>query len=237
MNIFFLQTNATDTITQVVKDSLSAAKPPINGEISVLEFAIKGGIFLVPIVILFFYTIYLIVERYSYISKTTKNDPYLIKEVRTHLNNGNMDLAIGAAEKVNNATARVVKEGILTIGRPIAEIESNMERAAQIELGEMEQKMGHLGLIAGMAPTLGFVGTIAGVIKIFYSISITENISIGNISGGLYEKMISSGAGLIVGLFAYAGYHLLNGKIDHYMLNVQKQVLEFVNIIQRPNGN
>ena len=67
--------------------------------------------------------------------------------------------------------------------------------------------------------------------------NVIENISIGNISGGLYEKMISSGAGLIVGLIAYAGYHLLNGKIDHFMLNVQKQVLEFVNIIQRPNGN
>jgi biopolymer transport protein ExbB len=183
------------------------------------------------------YTIYLIVERYLYIAKTTKNDDFLLKEVRTHLHSGNINLAVGAAERVNNATARVVKEGILTIGRPISEIESNMERMAQIELGEMERKMGQLGLIAGMAPTLGFVGTISGVIKIFYSISITENISIGNISGGLYEKMISSGAGLIVGLIAYAGYHLLNGKIDHFMLNVQKQVLEFVNIIQRPNGN
>jgi biopolymer transport protein ExbB len=132
----------------------------------------------------------------------------------------------------------VVKEGILTIGRPISEIESNMERMAQIELGEMERKMGQLGLIAGMAPTLGFVGTISGVIKIFYSISITENISIGNISGGLYEKMISSGAGLIVGIIAYSAYHLFNGKIDAFSLDIQKQVLEFVNIIQRPNhGN
>ena len=234
MMIYFLQTQL-DTIAKSTTEVLD--KKPIDTEVSVLEFIFKGGVFLIPIAILFFYTIYLIIERYIYISKSTKNDVYLLKEVRTHLNNGNLDLAVGASERVNNATARVVKEGILTIGRPISEIESNMERAAQIELGEMEEKMGHLGLIAGMAPTLGFVGTIGGVIKIFYSISITEDISIGNISGGLYEKMISSGAGLIVGLFAYAGYHLLNGKIDHFMLNVQKQVLEFVNIIQRPHGN
>lgn len=233
---FFLQAT-TDTVAKVVTDAAAAAKPPVDTEISVLEFIFKGGIFLIPIAILLFYTIYLIFERYMYIAKATKNDTFLLKEVRTHLNNGNMNLAVGAAERVDNATARVVKEGILTIGRPISEIETNMERVAQIELGEMERRMGHLGLIAGMAPTLGFVGTIGGVIKIFYSISITEDISIGNISGGLYEKMISSGAGLIVGLFAYAGYHLLNGKIDHFMLNVQKQVLEFVNIIQRPNGN
>jgi biopolymer transport protein ExbB len=95
----------------------------------------------------------------------------------------------------------------------------------------MEKHLGHLGLIAGIAPTLGFIGTISGV-KIFYSISVTENISIGNISGGLYEKMISSGAGLI-GIIAYSGYHLLNGKIDNFALKIQKQVLEFVNIIQR----
>ena len=233
---FFLQATA-DTVAKAVTDAATTNTAPVDTEISVLEFIFKGGIFLIPIAILLFYTIYVIVERYLYITKTTKNDTFLLKEVRTHLNNGNVNLAVGAAERIDNATARVVKEGILTIGRPISEIESNMERVAQIELGEMERRMGHLGLIAGMAPTLGFVGTIGGVIKIFYSISITEDISIGNISGGLYEKMISSGAGLIVGLFAYAGYHLLNGKIDHFMLNVQKQVLEFVNIIQRPNGN
>ena len=188
---FFLQTTVVDTVAQAVTNANGANTPPPVEGISVLEFILKGGFFLIPIIILMFYTIYLIVERYLYISKTTKNDDFLLKEVRTHLNGGNINLAIGAADRVNNATARVVKEGILTIGRPISEIESNMERMAQIELGEMERKMGQLGLIAGMAPTLGFVGTISGVIKIFYSISITENISIGNISGGLYEKMIS----------------------------------------------
>ena len=180
---FFLQTTVVDTVAQAVTNANGANTPPPVEGISVLEFILKGGFFLIPIIILMFYTIYLIVERYLYISKTTKNDDFLLKEVRTHLNGGNMNLAIGAADRVNNATARVVKEGILTIGRPISEIESNMERMAQIELGEMERKMGQLGLIAGMAPTLGFVGTISGVIKIFYSISITENISIGNISG------------------------------------------------------
>jgi biopolymer transport protein ExbB len=142
-------------------------------------------------------------------------------------------LARAIVERSTNASSTIIKEGILVIGRPIAEIESNMDRAADIEIGQMEKHLGHLGLIAGIAPTLGFIGTISGVIKIFYSISVTENISIGNISGGLYEKMISSGAGLIVGIIAYSAYHLLNGKIDNFALKVQKQILEFVNIIQR----
>ena len=160
-----------------------------------------------------------------------------MKDIRTHLNSGNLDMAISAAERDGAASAIVIKEGIQTIGRPISEIESNMEKMANIEIGEMEKKLGVLGLIAGIAPTLGFIGTISGVIKIFYSISVTENISIGNISGGLYEKMISSGAGLIVGIIAYSAYHLYNSMIDNYSLNMQRHVLEFVNIIQRPNAD
>ncbi|MBW3519760.1 MotA/TolQ/ExbB proton channel family protein [Flavobacterium sp. NKUCC04_CG] len=232
--LFFLQAQ-NDTISQATGAMIQG----ISGEkeISVLDFILKGGVFLIPIIFLLIYTIYVIIERYLYIKKTAKSDAHLIQDVRTHLNSGNLELAASAADRNGAAAARVLKEGVLTIGRPISEIESNMEKVANIEIGQMEKKLGHLGLIAGIAPTLGFVGTISGVIKIFYSISVTENISIGNISGGLYEKMISSGAGLIVGIIAYAGYHLLNGMIDNFSLTVQKNVLEFVNIIQRPNGD
>ena len=207
----------------------------LSKEISVLEFIFKGGFFLIPIAILLFYTLYLIFERYMYITKASKIDRHLIPDIRNNLNAGNLDMAISVVERSGSAHANVLKEGILTIGRPVSEIESNMERAANIEVALMEKKLGVLGLIAGIAPTLGFIGTISGVIKIFYIISVTEDISIGNISGGLYEKMISSGAGLVVGIIAYSAYHLFNGKIDDFVLNMQRQVLEFVSIIQRPN--
>ena len=205
-----------------------------NTEISVLEFIFKGGFFLIPISFLLLYTFYVIIERYLYINKASKIDKNLMKDIGDSLNSGNLNLAKSIAERSNTASGNIIKEGILIIGRPIIEIESNMDRAADIEIGEMEKHLGHLGLIAGIAPTLGFIGTISGVIKIFYSISVTENISIGNISGGLYEKMISSGSGLLVGIIAYSAYHLLNGKIDNFALKIQKQILEFVNIIQKP---
>ena len=228
------------TLLSLQADSLTAATSTAvienvapNTEISVLEFILKGGFFLIPIAILLFYTFYVIAERYMYIDKASKIDDRLLRDVGEHLQSGNIELARAIVERSTNASSTIIKEGILVIGRPIAEIESNMDRAADIEIGQMEKHLGHLGLIAGIAPTLGFIGTISGVIKIFYSISVTENISIGNISGGLYEKMISSGAGLIVGIIAYSAYHLLNGKIDNFALKVQKQILEFVNIIQR----
>lgn len=230
---FFLQVQ-NDSIAQttgaVIEGTVNTT------EISVLGFILKGGFFLIPIALLLFYTFYIIIERYLYIHKRAVIDPNLIRDIRDNLNAGNIDMAVSVADRSNTASGYVLREGILTIGRPISEIESNMERAANIEVGEMEKKLGQLGLIAGIAPTFGFIGTISGVIKIFYSISQTEDISIGNISGGLYEKMISSGAGLVVGIIAYSAYHLYNGRIDSFTLAIQKQVLDFVNIIQRPNG-
>ena len=223
-----------DTLSQAATSAV-ADKLPVNTEISVLEFIFKGGFFLIPIAILLFYTLYLIFERVLYIKKVAKIDQHLISDIRNNLGAGNIDMALSVAQRSNTALGNVLAEGVLTIGRPIAEIESNMERAGNIEVGEMERKLGQLGLIAGIAPTLGFIGTISGVIKIFYSISVTEDISIGNISGGLYEKMISSGAGLLVGIIAYSAYHLLNTRIDEFALAIQRQVLEFVSIIQRPN--
>jgi biopolymer transport protein ExbB len=222
----------TDTLANAASNVV-IQKIATNNEISVLEFILKGGFFLIPISILLFYTFYIMIERFLYISKASVIDNRLMVDIRDQLQSGNLDLARTIAERSTTASGNILKEGILVIGRPIAEIESNMDRAADIEIGEMEKHLGHLGLIAGIAPTLGFIGTISGVIKIFYSISVSENISIGNISGGLYEKMISSGSGLVVGIIAYSAYHLLNGKIDNFALKIQKQILEFVNIIQK----
>jgi biopolymer transport protein ExbB len=92
--------------------------------------------------------------------------------------------------------------------------------------------LGFLGLTSGIAPMLGFIGTISGIIKIFYNISVSDNISIGIIAGGLYEKMITSGAGLIVGVIAYAGYHLLNTRIDRFNNKLQETAMEFIDILE-----
>lgn len=235
MITFFLQT-APDSLTQTTQaivENVATSK-----ELSLFEFVLKGGVFLIPIALLFIYTIYLTFERYFYIQKAAKkSNSGLMDSLRMQLNTGNLDLAVASVQRENTSEAKVIHEGLLTIGRPISEIESNMEKVTNIEIAHMEKRMNHLGTIAGIAPTLGFVGTISGVIKIFYNISITENISIANISGGLYEKMISSGAGLIVGIIAYGAYHLLSGKIDGFALESQKNILKFINVIQRPNGH
>lgn len=234
MITFFLQA-ANDTLTQAASAIIEGSNQ--TEEISLFEFFLKGGVFLIPIVILFIYTIYISIERYLFIRKVSKTDDRLLSTVNTQLSSGNLELALATVNREDTAQARVVQEGLLTVGRPISEVESNMEMVTNIEIGSMEKRMNHLGTIAGVAPTLGFVGTIAGVIKIFYDISQAGDITISVISRGLYEKMISSGAGLIVGIIAYFMYHMLIGKIDNFALNAQRSILYFINIIQRPNGH
>lgn len=222
------------SLAEVVQDSTAVNKPVPGEEVSALEFVMKGGVFLIPIVLLLFYTVYVVIERFRYIKRATKFNPNLLHDIRSNLEKGNVQDALSQVEREQTAYSTVVAEGIQTVGRPVSEIETNMEKMANIEIAKMEKGMGILGLIAGIAPTFGFIGTIAGVIKIFYNISISENVSIGNISGGLYEKMISSGAGLVVGIIAYSSYHILNTLIDSYSLKIQKTNLDFINIIQRP---
>jgi biopolymer transport protein ExbB len=231
---FFLQSSTvvTDTISNAVANANST--PNTTDSVSYLDFLLKGGIMIIPIIILLFFCIYVIVERYLSIKKATRQDENMINDVRIQLKSGKIDNAIMMCGRGNTASGNIIKSGISIIGRPISEIESVMEKTANVEIAEMEKGLGYLGLISGIAPILGFIGTISGVIKIFHTISNTGNLNIQTISGGLYEKMISSGAGLVVGVVAYSAYHLFNMMIDHFSLKVQKQTLEIINVIQQP---
>ena len=234
---FLLQSNAvSDSITQI--NNGIQKQTVTTEEISYLSFILKGGILIIPIILLLFFCIYVIVERYLSIKKAAKQSENLIGDIKLHLKTGKLNQAIQSCTNDRSAAGNILKSGISIIGRPVSEIELVMEKTANIEIAQMERGLGYLGLISGIAPILGFIGTISGVIKIFYTISQTENISIGGISGGLYEKMISSGAGLVVGVVAYSAYHLFNMMIDNFSLKIQKQILEVINTIQEPeNGN
>lgn len=200
-------------------------------ELSFFQLVSKGGPIMVPIVLLLIIALYLFIERWIYISQNSKVNPNLIGSIKTGLNDGNVNSAIALCKNERSSMGRIYGQGLKVISRPMSEMDRHMEDAASIELSAMESKLGVLGIIAGVAPMLGFIGTISGVIKIFYKISLEDNISIGIISGGLYEKMITSGAGLIVGVLAYTFLHLLQGRIDGFLLKMQRQVLEFKNLL------
>ncbi|WP_366521993.1 MotA/TolQ/ExbB proton channel family protein [Flavobacterium sp.] len=234
--IFLQATTVVDSLANTA-NTPATTDVSITENISYLEFVMKGGIMIIPIILLLFFCVYVIIERYLSIKKATKQDANLLSDVKAQLKSGKIDNAVMLCSRENTASGNILKSGIAIIGRPISEIESVMERTANVEIAQMEKGLGHLGLISGIAPILGFIGTISGVIKIFHTISNTGNLNIQTISGGLYEKMISSGAGLVVGVIAYSAYHLFNMMIDSFALKVEKQTLEIINVIHEPDGN
>ena len=230
LNLILQANTVTDTIANAAASTDMNAS--VTENIYYLDFLLKGGIMIIPIILLLFFCFYVIIERYLSIKKATKQDANLVNEIKLELKTGKIQNAVQLCNRENTATSNILRSGISIIGRPISEIESVMDRTANLEIAQMEKGLGNLGLISGIAHILGFIGTISGVIKIFHTISNTGNLNIQTISGGLYEKMISSGAGLVVGVVAYSAYHLFNMMIDNYSLKVQKQTLDIITVIQ-----
>ena len=200
-----------------------------NGQATtLLDLMMKGGVIMIPIVLLSIISIYIFIERIAYIRRSASIDMGLVPAVVNVLKNGQKNNAVLYARNNTASVGRILESGLEKLGKPASEIERNLETTTNLEITKMEQYTGYLGIIAGIAPMLGFIGTISGVIKIFYNISLADNISIGIIAGGLYQKMICSGAGLIVGVLAYAAYHYLQMKIDRYTIKLQESLIQFL---------
>ena len=222
----FAQTNGPEY-------ALELSNKSAGGQMSFLNLFLKGGYILIPIVLLSIVAVYLIIKKYLDFKRTLNIDPGFVAHFHELLKKGELKAANAHLEQDNSSYSRIFRKAMLKVGKSSEEIESTLETASNIEVSRVSKNLGYLGLIAGIAPMLGFIGTISGIIRIFYNISLTDNISIGIISGGLYEKMISSGSGLIVGIIAFTGYHILNMWIDRFISRVEEEAFEFMNIVSK----
>lgn len=191
-------------------------------EESYLSLILRGGWILVPIFLLSLLSIAIIVGKAFSLSGKGKHNDIWLSRLLELIHEDKIEKALDLSTKLDSSEAIVVREGLKDFSQDAEIIEEAMELEARIEINRLEKHMNLLAITASIAPMLGFLGTIFGVIKIFYSISMTADISIANISEGLYEKMISSGSGLLVGIIAFTGYHLLNTKIDNIVINIDK---------------
>jgi biopolymer transport protein ExbB len=206
-----------------------------DAQLNLLQLIIKGGWVMIPILILSIMGFYIFFERYFTLRKANKDESGLMVQVRELIKQGNVSSAIALCKQSNTPIGRMLQKGLLRIGKPIKEIEGSIENVGKLEVAKLEKNISILGIIAGIAPMLGFVGTISGVIKIFYNISLSDNISIGIIAGGLYEKMITSAAGLIVGILAYIGHHVLNLMVDKIILKLETESIDFIDLLEEPS--
>ncbi len=202
-----------------------------NAVTSVGELLMKGGFIMIPIILLSLISIYFFIERFSYIRRSSAIDKNLVKNLIIDIRNNKREEALIRSRNNKTSLGRILESGFSQPGKSASDVEKYMESTANLEISIMEKNTGYLGIIAGIAPMLGFIGTISGVIKIFYNISLADNISIGIIAGGLYQKMICSGTGLIVGVIAYTFYHYLQMMIDRFSIDMQTEVNEVVKVL------
>jgi len=190
---------------------------------------------MIPIGLLAILGLVIFFERYFTIRKASKNENNLMMQVRSSIMSGNLQSAIAICKNSNTPLGRMLQKGLLRIGRPIKDIEGAIENVGKLEVAKLEKNIGILGIIAGIAPMFGFLGTIYGVIKIFYDIAQSGNLSIGVISGGLYVKMVTAAAGLFVGMVAYICYHVLNMMVDKVILSLETDAVEFIDLLEEPS--
>ena len=231
--MFLLQ---ADTLTPITDSAAAAINvvAPQGEELRFIDLLFKGGWVMIPLALLAFIGLVIFVERYLTIRKASSDESNLMQQVKQSVISGKLDSAIAICRNSNTPLGRMLQKGLLRIGRPIKDIEGAIENVGKLEVSKLEKNISILGIIAGIAPMLGFVGTIIGVITIFHDVSLKGIIEIGTISGGLYTKMITSAAGLIIGIIAYVLYHILNIMVDRIILRMETDAIEFNDLLEEP---
>ncbi|TYP96421.1 outer membrane transport energization protein ExbB [Sphingobacterium allocomposti] len=229
----FMQDNLTvDSLNTVQQQAVTLATTDEN--LNLIQLLMKGGWIMIPIVFLLFLALVIFFERYITIRKASKADSGLMSQIKSNVMSGRLEAAIAVCRSSNSALARMLQKGLSRVGRPIKDIEGAIENAGKLEVSKLEKNINILGIVAGIAPMLGFVGTIFGVIQIFRDVEVAGGIDIGSVSGGLYVKMIASASGLTVGILAYIGYHVLNMMVERLILRMETDAVEFIDLLDEP---
>ena len=206
---------------KMAADSATTTAVVVSNE-NYFQLLMKGGWILVPLFFLFFLAIYMFIERWITITGLGKGDSIWFARVSELVVDQKIDKAIKFCNEKPTSYSKVLAAGLEVAEHEDVEIQDALQSEARQQISVLERGMNYLGITASIAPMLGFLGTIFGVIKIFYNISVTNDLNIANISDGLYQKMICSGAGLFVGIIAYSGYYILNGRIDKVVVTMDK---------------
>lgn len=228
--MLFLQSNLP---TPSLDSTLSL--PTQSGDsLSLLDLLFKGGFVMIPIAILFVIACFLFYDRYRYISRASNIDSNFLFSIRELLYSGNVKGATDYCKTSKLPIARLLEKGLSRIGQPIRDIENAIENTARVEIYNMEKNLSLISAIAKIAPMFGFLGTVSGMIRTFHDISSANKIDISTIANGIYEKMITSATGLIVGIIAYLFYTWLTAMIERTINKMEVTAMDFLDILYKP---
>ena len=223
-------------LLQIIDTLITSSGDIITEEkTSIVTLMMKGGIILIPIVILSLIATYIFVERYLTIKKASKMDPAFMANIRDYVLNNNIAAAKVLCKNTTTPVARMIEKGILRIGKPLKDIEVAIENTGKLEIHNLEKRLAGLATIAGAAPMLGFLGTVTGMIRAFFNMSKAgNNIDPSLLAGGIYEAMITTAAGLAVGIVAYVCYNMLVAMVENVIYKMEANAVEFIELLQEP---
>ena len=226
-------TEAVDAAGEM--EQLAEAAVQTQEKIPVMELALKGGWIMVPIILLLLVSVYIFMERLVVIRKSSGNEEGLLCSIRDYVLNDRLDSAKTLCMNTNTPTSRIIEKGIDRIGKPIENIKSAMEDAGNLEVARLEKGISWLSTTAGAAPMIGFLGTVTGMVRVFFDMaSKGNNIEVGTLANGMYQAMVTTVAGLIVGIIAYICYNIVVARIGRATHVFETRSAEFMDLLNEP---
>ncbi len=225
--------------TPIVGNTATQA-PTINAfdSLNLWDLTLKGGIIMIPLAIMSVITIYIFIERYITIKKASKEENNFMNNIRDFIHNGRLDSALSLCRNNSTPIARMIEKGLMRIGRPLNDINTSIENVGKLEVTRLEKNIAALATMAGAGPMLGFLGTVIGMVSAFYSMSKAgNNINIEVLSSGIYEAMITTVGGLIVGITAYIFYNILVARVEKVVFLLEARTTEFMDLLNEPAHN
>jgi len=231
LNLLFIQgaQGAIGTADVAAKTAKAAV------ELNFFDLALKGGWIMVPIILLGFVAVYIFGERYYTIRKASKIDHSFMDQIKMLIHKGKIDEAVILCRSNDAPVARMIEKGISRIGRPLNDVNTAIENVGNLEISKLEKGFPALASVSGGAPMLGFLGTVMGMVQAFYNMSTAgSNVDVTILSGGIYLAMVTTVAGLIVGITAYFCYNILVAKVESVVFQMEATTSEFMDLLHEP---
>lgn len=217
-------------------DTLSLATGS-DGAMPLFTILMEGGVIMIPIFLLWILAIYVIVERWRFLNNTRMDNERFLDTVEEMLREGNVRQATLYCDQIDKPLSRIMKQGVLRLGRPLIDIEEAIKNAGKKEIYKLENRMDWLATVAGVAPLLGFLGTVTGMISAFMQIqNLQGNVNPSVLAGGIWEALITTAFGLFVGIIAYGFYNYLLNKINRTVFGLEVSSTEFMELLQKPSA-
>ncbi len=221
-------------MTEVTADIVTAAAEPVR-DMSVFDMCLQGGWLMIPLLLLSIVSIYILVERSIAIRRASREDMTFMQRIRDYIHSGQLDSARNLCRTTNTPYARLIAKGISRIGRPMNDVLVAIENTGNIEVSRLEKGLPWLATTAAGAPMLGFLGTVIGMVKSFYDIASQGNTAgISTFADGIYTALVTTVAGLIVGVIALFAYNYLVARINKVMNQLEAKTMEFMDLLNEP---